>query len=125
MGKLVTTRASSSKMPTTVRVSVSGRSRVINITNESDVVETLKDMVRAANRKPAYSINVDQFVCDLNQRASELLEGAEAGKVDQETVSSAGRVRTAVDRFLQVSGPRRDERRQTADSSDESEYYTD
>ena len=56
---------------------------------------------------------------------SELFEGVEAGLVDQETVSSAGRVRAAAGRFLQVSGPGRDERRRSADGSDESEYYTD
>ena len=84
-------------------------------------------MLKAAKREPAHTIYVDQFLCEFDQRASDLFEGAEAGHVDQETASLARRVRAAADRFLQVSGPDRDERRLTVDrgSSEESEYFTD
>ena len=98
-----TTRKATSTSPSTLRVSVRGRSRVINICNENDVVETLGDL-RIATREPGHGNEVDRFLSDLDQRVDELCDGAEAGQLDRKTAISARRVRAAADRWLRVSG---------------------
>ena len=47
----------------TLRVSVRGRSRVINICNENDIVETLGYLLRADTQAPGDRKNVDLFFC--------------------------------------------------------------
>ena len=88
----------------TVRVSVRGRSRVINICNEKDVVETLGDLLRADAQAPSGRKDVDVFLCDFDRRASELCRAAETGQGGQQTAISARQVRAAADQWLQVSG---------------------
>ena len=55
----------------TVRVSVRGTSRVINICNGNDVVETLRDLLRADTQAPSGRKDVDIFLRDFDRRTGE------------------------------------------------------
>ena len=126
-GRSATTRRRAATTPSTVRVSVRGRSRVINVTNAGDVMETLRDLVNAAKRESGHAKHVDRFVCDFDQRVSELSKGADEGHVNRGTASSARRVRKMADQWLRASWPGRESGlRLTPDSSSSrvSGYYS-
>lgn len=91
------------KISCKLRVSVGSRSRVISVSNENDVLETITDLIKASKRKPGrYFKCVDKFWDEYGQCVRGVLTSAEGGGADAQKVAEAvTRVRASANKLYQ------------------------
>ena len=79
-----------------------GRSRVISVNREEDVVETLLDLFQAAKRRPSrYCRDLESFWDDLEKTIEDQLAELEGGgPAADKTAATLTRVRAAADQVM-------------------------
>ena len=77
---------------------MAGRSRVIAVNREDDVIETLKDLIQAAKQKPSrYCRDLENFWDDLDQCITDQLAELTAA---ERTADSLKRVKAAAEQVV-------------------------
>ena len=93
-----------------MRVSVSGRSRVITLSNRGDVIQTIQDLIDAGKQDPlTYYRDVTSFSIAYNLRVLRLINTAEAeGGSVVKSADAAGLVREEAQQLMRRLRPELD-----------------
>lgn len=89
-----------------MRVSVLGRSRIITVSNQDDVIQTIKDLFEAGKTDPIQNYkDVDSFKLEYNMRVMRLIDTAETEGENVQLAEAARLIQIEAQRLMRELRP--------------------